>query len=489
MKKKKKRKIFPADLTDFRNDGISYKSDVYYANIADKIYWSIVSKTLEENDDIARMCIRTALYFEDIVSHIGLWHCFRQNHLKMFGKLMPCEIGPEDKLEVDLSRGSVQFILWLDISDTYDLTVKNPNSEAMLEFSKLAFAILQQELPRAEVNHELRNRLFNTSVFDEFHNIRRNLTLISFRSYLSIWHKVQYNAERLYDTISEAIDDENTAEYATIILSTFDNGCGPLAMKVTDVYADILEFNGMNAEAKDVRNIQYYDLNVWKPLQVKDDVLSLEAPDGTKVFVTAKTFSADSLDELCQQIGIAAAFAKYRDTYEMLGISTSTSEKHFDNTIEEYKSTERKKAVVAKFLKENNGQRIYSFGTFEDLSSWLKKNFGAQLQKDSADMFSDDTDFTLYLPDDMDFEIFEGYASSIKAETSDLFVDENNEEAIMMFKDYEAVRDESLMYMATNKMLPLARYKDSKDKERGHRVVQDNLEFLGRFYRRKLQNL
>ena len=486
MKKKKKRKIYPADLTDFRNDGISYKSDTYYANIADKIYWSIVDKIVEENDDIARMCIRTALYFEDIVSHIGLWRSFRQNHLKMFGKLMPCEIGPDDKLEEDLSRGSVQFILWLDFSDTYDLSVRNPNSEAMLEFSKLAFDILQQEFPRAEVNLELRNKLFSSSVFDNFHNIRRNLTLISFRTYLSIWHKVQDNAESLYGTISENIDDENAAEYATIVLSTFKNGCGPLAMKVSDVYADILEFNGMNAEAKDVRNIQYYDLNVWKPLQVNGDVLSLEAPDKTKVFVTAKTFSADSLDNLSHQVAIAAAFAKFRDTYEMLGMSTSTTKKHFDNFVEEFNSTERKKAVVAKFLKENNGQRIYSFRTFEDLSCWLKEKFEVQLQKDSAEMFSDDTDFTLYLPDDMDFEFFEGYANTIKTESSDLFVDEYNEEAIMMFKDYEAVRDESLMYMATNKMLPLARYKDSKEKERGLRIVQDNLEFLCRFYRRML---
>lgn len=486
MKKKKARRIFPADLTEFRNDGISYKSDTYYSNIADKIYWSIVKLTHEEDEDIARMCIRTALYFEDIVSHIGLWHSFRQNHLKMFGKLMPCEIGPDDRLEEDLSRGSVQFVLWLDLSDTYDLSVKNPNSEAMLKFSEVAFDILQQEFPKAEPNNELKSRLFSTSVFDDFHDIRKNLTWISFHSYLSIWHKVQSNAEKIYDTIFNVIDDEDAAEYAAATLSTFKYGCGPLAMKVSDVYADMLEFNGMAAEAKDVREIQYYDLNTWKLLQVKGSILSLEAPDGTKVFADTKTFPTISLEKLCSLPGIAAAFVKFRDTYEMIGMCTGASQKHLDDAIEDFKSKEQRKAIVAKFLEKNNSQRVHTFGTFESLAHWLKENFNAQLKKDSADMFYDDTDFTLYVPDSMDFEILAGYASAIRTESSDFFVDEYNEEAIMMFKDYDAVKDECLTYMVTNKMLPSARYKDSQEKERGLRVVQDNQEFLRRFYRRSL---
>ena len=44
-------------------------------------------------------------------------------------------------------------------------------------------------------------------------------------------------------------------------MSTFLFGCGPLALKTTDVYADILEYNGMPEEAGYVRNVEYFDLN------------------------------------------------------------------------------------------------------------------------------------------------------------------------------------------------------------------------------------
>ena len=97
-----------------------------------------------------------------------------------------------------------------------------------------------------------------------------------------------------------------------------------------------------------------------------------------------------------------------------------------------------------------------------------------------------DENITLYVPDDMDFELFNGYAYAIKEEGNALFVDKEADEAIMMFVDCKAVRNGCLKYLVDNRMLPLARYKDSGEHARGLRIVQDNLDFLYRFYRREL---
>ena len=110
MKKKKTRWIYPYDFERFRIHGTSYKSDAYYSLVADKMYQEVSKVIGEYDDEVADVCVRVSLYLEDVVSRIGLWHSFRQNHLKMYGKLMPCEIGMEDSIEEDFSQGSVQFV-------------------------------------------------------------------------------------------------------------------------------------------------------------------------------------------------------------------------------------------------------------------------------------------------------------------------------------------------------------------------------------------
>ena len=202
MKKKKTRWIYPYDFERFRIHGTSYKSDAYYSLVADKMYQEVSKVIGEYDDEVADVCVRVSLYLEDVVSRIGLWHSFRQNHLKMYGKLMPCEIGMEDSIEEDFSQGSVQFVTWLEFSDV-ELTVRNPNSEFILKFSEIAYKVLQEEFKKAPVNVELRRNLFDSSIFGDFYAVRKNLYWLLDKSYLSSCRVVE---EKIISICEEMVD-------------------------------------------------------------------------------------------------------------------------------------------------------------------------------------------------------------------------------------------------------------------------------------------
>lgn len=72
--------------------GVSSPTDTDYVRIANSVldmlrYVSFCAQCTDE--EMKRMTIRLSIYFEVIVSEIGLWHSLVQKHLPLFSKPLP----------------------------------------------------------------------------------------------------------------------------------------------------------------------------------------------------------------------------------------------------------------------------------------------------------------------------------------------------------------------------------------------------------------
>ena len=72
--------------------GFSSATDTDYVRIANTVYEMLhyISFCAQRTDEeMKRMAIKLTLYFEDIVSEIGLWRSFVHLHQSLYGKPLP----------------------------------------------------------------------------------------------------------------------------------------------------------------------------------------------------------------------------------------------------------------------------------------------------------------------------------------------------------------------------------------------------------------
>ena len=72
--------------------GVSSPTDKDYADIANTVlamlrYTPFCAERSE--DELKRIALKLTLYFEDMVSEIGLWHSFVRKHQQLYGKPLP----------------------------------------------------------------------------------------------------------------------------------------------------------------------------------------------------------------------------------------------------------------------------------------------------------------------------------------------------------------------------------------------------------------
>ena len=72
-------KIYPKDWLQLHPYKQSDPTDLYYTNIANRIYGMLEETHLAysfEKDEVKQICIRMAAYFEDVISGLNIWRSF-----------------------------------------------------------------------------------------------------------------------------------------------------------------------------------------------------------------------------------------------------------------------------------------------------------------------------------------------------------------------------------------------------------------------------
>ena len=72
--------------------GVSSSTDKDYADIANTVMAMLRYTpfcTERSDEEMKRMAIKLTLYFEDMVSEIGLWHSFVRKYQQLYGKPLP----------------------------------------------------------------------------------------------------------------------------------------------------------------------------------------------------------------------------------------------------------------------------------------------------------------------------------------------------------------------------------------------------------------
>ena len=438
------------------------------------------------DDYLIDMCVRTALYYEDICSDIGIWQTFKKLDIELFGSTIPFEIGEGESIEKDLTLGGVQFVMWLSLSTKREAVV-NPNSEFLQNSAKIAYEILLNENRRQAINPALQKFVYNNG-FNDLYAIRKVLSWLTIDCCLSKCDRIDEQLDARIDSFCDFMDEE-PAIYAAMSEIPFIVGCTPLSLPCQDFYASLLARHGNTAAASEIRKIEYRKRDIWKNEPITETTSNLTNSDGQTILVDFSRFP-DGLNLKSRNApGIYAAFIKYKGLWELNGTMMASSKKICDEW-ERYKenvnySKKKSKEIIEKY----NGQPLFFFKSFDEATAWVAKELGST--KDTKiinEVFGDSGKFMVFVSEKAGIGIVNDgdYIEAIADENNPFYIEGDNENIVTAFKNTQAITDECLLDLLENDLIPGAMYKDSLDPERGRRIVQKNKFFMYSCYRRAL---
>ena len=108
-------KIYPKEWLHLHPYKQSVPTDLYYTNIANRIYDILEETHLAnsfEKGEVMQISIRMAAYFEDVISGLNIWRSFITEHKAMYGKYLPFYTPDDHYYDDEVNYEDIRFLLW-----------------------------------------------------------------------------------------------------------------------------------------------------------------------------------------------------------------------------------------------------------------------------------------------------------------------------------------------------------------------------------------
>lgn len=206
------------------------QSDFYYLrlcnDVADILFsYDYFETELDLSDDEIKdlACFLTA-YFEDVISGIGLWQAFTQQHMELYDIYLPF-YSVDEYYQDEINPEDIMFLFWYYSSMImYEERMLSPKifSEAPPVIDILD--LFDSEYEQAPENLQLKQMMEVAPDEEDFYRLRDNLRWILLDSWLL--HFSRFNLERIIkdelnvETYEQMSEDDKKA-YATEIADTY----------------------------------------------------------------------------------------------------------------------------------------------------------------------------------------------------------------------------------------------------------------------------
>lgn len=464
----------------------SVQSDFYYCKLANKLYdtwrFSLIKNSF---DDLTRenISLNVAAYFEDVVSEIGLWRSFTRNNKERYGKYLPFYFINEDDYYTDeINIQDIQFIIWSVLQrDSIEETLLNPENPAIADLALRFYDILDKEFEKAPINSDFLDYVRQEEHYTDFFNFKKIASWLYFCSFL-----LANDTDSIFVAEMDALLERdlglNYSQLSYLVRSNilFNQKTGPLALPMKEWFANWLLELDMEEEAAIVSAIESHSAKIWS-VNSSDEKYFYLSDNQNNTYPVLHS----SLEENTVSKGIlVASIVKFDGEWNINGVASWTDSDSFEKQQEEDAKQENQKKGHEIFMKETNGHPLAYFKDIKELSNWLEKIFG--LEDGSVADFSPlegETDLVVFSEPEKELFIMPDLAYCIKEERNPFYDQEKAPgAAISLLTGNNQGTSSVVRFLIENNMLPDAAMNSLKGNKRGLELVQDNIDFIARFF-------
>ena len=475
--------------------GVSSPTDSDYVRIANAVcdmlrYVSFCAQRTD--DEMKRMAIKLTLYFEDMVSEIGLWHSFVQKHQELYGKPLPFYNVEKDYAPDEPHIEDIQLLLWdSTLDDEYSDSLVNPENEALAYAARTVYAYFMELFEDTPINDDLYDFFHETKFTDNFYDVRQVLKWYFFDCYLT-------SGRFQESTFDEALDDQmdlcrgnrQVAQSAAEASIAFRYQVGPLALKPQEWLAALLTVHGHADKAANVATIiakelepyvlEHYDRQSVTLRSVDDELMTVRR---TPYFNVQTTLLKSPDTEGC-----VGSYAWYNGEWYLNGMNTWCD---ILRLIPEYKKERdiERNANFGDLASDTHSalhnRQLFFFSTPEAYEAFYRNEL--KMPKGSkAPLPRGVKNIILFIPN-----ISEGKLCTIMdcaeyiCHPDNSMYNKEKAKTHFLISDLDHVPGEFIRYAVANNLMPAFALTSNRGYARGRQLAQDNLDFLARTLRRQ----
>lgn len=484
---------------------VQSESDAYFAQLARKILKELSRNKLIVSNFASRLwtiSLKSAAYFEDVVSGLGLFAGFRKMHGKMFGKKLPFLTLSNSYLDNEINLEDLQFLIWMimqesanEYEDIRFLSAENPD---IMPLASMIMDILEQEYETAPENETLHYWL-HEHTYDDFFQLRDILKWLHYKSYLSLNYP-NYAIERSQQELKKYRKNSLTIPQKQFLCylesnRIFDAVCSPLAVKAVNWWKEVTT----SKQIIDILNtIEYKDYSHYKINESGDGILKILPILNDNETLNVDCSSFDKIDGEKDKEAVFVALVKFKDLWQVNGfISLDNSIDDMIKTAKAEKETDEKtkKSVLfsyEKIMEHTGNKQLVFFKTFDEWVDFRKTIFPSveNLNDPYGNKLKDEENFAVFVhPTAGTTALPYDIARMIKTPDNKLYDKEvADEQGIALLCGVIRLPLELLKYLIENKLLPDVKLNSQRGEAHGRKLIQDNMWFIVRFFQPELFN-
>jgi hypothetical protein len=495
------------DFRELHPDVEPSSSDAYYVSLAKRILQILMENPLFaynfDPDWLKKFALRSVGYFEDVVSHFGLFAGFRKSHLKMFGKKLPFYITGSNYLDEGVNFQDIQFILWATLQEFTNETegdqFMNPETPVVEMMSQIIFNVLNKEYNTAPKNERI-YYLLHESPCDDFFEFRVILHWLHYNSYLSMNYPLKNlkdQEKKIRKTPKKELDiAPDHLLYLFEKNKVITNVCSPLAIKAIDWFREITTNHQL---LKKIEKIDFRPFSSYKIVNSNDDIiyLSLCGNDNEKEILELARNSlgvSDKKDEkkYRDKEVIKTALVYFNGLWHINGFAffTEMSDTLIESEKKRLEEKERRQhnlSYAHNQVLEHNKNRPIAF--FRNCNEW--RSFCLTLFSDVSNIdelykenpFEKEHNLVLFSDKKTGVFVLPDLAKMIKTPWNNLYDHEiATDHGLAILTGLYSTSLDFLEYVIDNNYIPDVAMNSLKGKEYGRKLLQNNKWFVVRFF-------
>lgn len=471
-------------------------TDAFYVKYARKVRDRIRKADFEwklSQDDMTEVALTLTYYFEDVVSGLGVWYAFIQEHKRLYGRFLPFyNVDEEQYFTDEVNEQDVLFLIWMIFQKRNGQVIVNPENPYMKQLAHEIFLLFDEDFEQMPINEELLNALKNPQIYQDFYNVKTLMVQVCCMSYLFYYFTTQHR-ERIADQVIQFLPQNSPVSalaYFTESVLGVEIPTGPLAQKPALWLSRMLASWGMEQEAKWMEQMQTKELQPYLVVTLDEEKVVLEDIQGQHYELLLKDMMEQDPKVLLQQKTFLGHLVQYRGQWFLNGGGNwlKDTEKFQKYKEEHLALEEQNKKIYKRVQKITEGLPVFFFADYKEMVSWMNKNFKRYVDmkavKESADSHQDEKNLAVFVSQEKGIVVLPDAAEYIAHPDNPFYKPENaTTGAVRLLFDMTYAAPETVETLVQHDLLPDAALHSDEGVEQGRKLLKDNLDFLLRMIR------
>ena len=493
---KKPLKITAADIKQRHPWNLPCKTDIAYARLANDIYGELKNElSFMEPSNARNACVSLALYFEDIRSGLHLFEAFTCIYQKMFGSYLPffATTGPDDP---HAEHDAMRFMLWLCFQAEDEEQLMNPTNDGFKETATRLLSLWHDKEGVTPPNDELANYIYAEETQTDVLEVKLVLVWLCRYCPLGWWFTTPTGVDHIHGLRSKLEGmDKRAMDYTADCYALFDQPTWPVSVAPQHVYAEMIRIDMDNPDdplAAAIDQVEGKPFAMCRMEGTDSHSVCLKDFRGDVFSVSLNDFKCDIRRVTRENTHVLASFIRMNGQWSLNGpcFWLSQSEQSYEEDVHRtkilYNELSDNKEAHNDFVRQHGGERLYFFRNMEHYKEWLHTEMGIS-QPNTEDIVEyQDLPFALFFAENG--QMLTCLSPECICHPNNPFYERETaqQNSTSFVASQDVCNPKILLYLIEHSLLPDAKLNDIRGWEHGHRLMQENMEFIMRCMRRDI---